>query len=250
MKKVVTFLLTVLLCIPFVVFAEEEKAKVKVYLFESGGCPCCEAEREYLEGLDSYNKKFEIVSKELYIDHIDWEEGKDYDLGVQVAEEFNKAGFKDASYKGTPFVVISDIYGAATYSTDLERYIDKAYEEGDRDAVSCIMAGQDDCVRFNEEEESDSSNQIKGGAVILVLGGMLLVGAFAYIYANKKKSSRAIVDDFEEDKEEKPLKKESTKVVTKTEKEKNKSSNKTTKTKTTKKPTTKKPTTKKVNKNK
>ncbi len=249
MKKVVTFLLTVLLCIPFVVFAEEEKAKVKVYLFESGGCPFCEAEREYLEGLDSYNKKFEIVSKELYIDHIDWEEGKDYDLGVQVAEEFNKAGFKDASYKGTPFVVISDIYGAATYSTDLERYIDKAYEEGDRDAVSCIMAGQDDCVRFNEEE-SNPSNQIKGGAVILVLGGMLLVGAFAYIYANKKKSSRAVVDDFEEDKEEKPLKKESTKVVTKTEKEKNKSSNKTTKTKTTKKPTTKKPTTKKVNKNK
>ena len=43
------------------------KEKVKVYIFEAGGCPYCEAEIEYLEGLDSYGEKFEIVRKELYV---------------------------------------------------------------------------------------------------------------------------------------------------------------------------------------
>ena len=49
------------------------KEKVKVYIFEAGGCPYCKLQEDYLKGLDSYNKKFEIVNKELYIDHIDWQ---------------------------------------------------------------------------------------------------------------------------------------------------------------------------------
>ena len=114
MKKFLLILFTLLFMLPLTIFADgEEKAKVKVYVFEAGGCPYCEAQTEYLKGLDGYNKKFEIVSKELYVDHVEWAEGKDYDLGVKVANAFLNAGFKDASYKGTPFVVISDMYAAA-----------------------------------------------------------------------------------------------------------------------------------------
>ena len=107
----------------------DAKEKVKVYIFEAGGCPYCEAEVEYLEKLPSYNEKFEIIRKEAYIDHIEWEEGKDYELTVKVANAFKSAGFKEASYQGTPFIVISNIYAAATYSTGLESVIDYVYEK-------------------------------------------------------------------------------------------------------------------------
>ena len=186
MKRFFKVFLTVLFFIPFVVFAED-KEKVKVYIFESGGCPYCEAEIEYLQGLESYNKKFEIVTKELYIDHIDWEEGKDFELGKAVAEEFNRAGYADAGYTGTPFVVISDIYAAATYSTDLERYIEQAYEEGDNDAVACIQEGKDDCIRLNENSSGNNSEDPKSnaGAAILIIGFVALIGVFIYVFKTR-----------------------------------------------------------------
>ncbi len=132
------------------------KDKVKVYIFEAGGCPYCEAEVEYLEGLDSYNEKFEIVRKELYVDHIDWEEGEDYELGKKVAEAFLNKGYENASYQGTPFVVISNIYAAASYSESLESVIDEAYEKGDKDIVECFNNDEDGC-----EEQISSYKEIK-----------------------------------------------------------------------------------------
>ena len=86
-KKLFSILLAMLLFAPFFVNAKEDK--VKVYIFEAGGCPYCEAEVEYLKSLDSYNKKFTIEVKELYVDHVDWEIGKDFELGKKVAEAFS-----------------------------------------------------------------------------------------------------------------------------------------------------------------
>ena len=154
MKKVKLLLFTVLCSILFI-GTTEAKEKVKVYVFEAGGCPYCEKEIEYLEGLDSYNKKFEVIEKELYVDHIDWEEGKDYDLGVKVAEAFLKKGYSNASYQGTPFVVISNIYAAASYSESLESVIDKAYEEGDKDIVGCFSDDGENCADKIEESTEE-----------------------------------------------------------------------------------------------
>lgn len=168
MKKVllliVTFLVSFMLANP--VNAEE---LVKVYMFEAGGCPFCEKEMEYLESLDSYNKKFEVVRKELYVDHVDWAQGKDYELGVKVANYFQSKGFTNAKYTGTPFVVISDLYAAATYSTELESYIEKAYQEGDKDIVGKIE--RDELV----EEKESHLGVIIATAVILVGGVAALV---------------------------------------------------------------------------
>ena len=122
MKKL-KLLLFAVLCSVLFVGSTSAQEKVKVYVFEAGGCPYCEKEIEYLKGLDSYNEKFEIEEKELYVDHIDWEKGKDYDLGVKVAEAFLAKGYSNASYSGTPFVVISNMYAAAAYSESLESYI-------------------------------------------------------------------------------------------------------------------------------
>ncbi len=143
MKKFLSVLLISLFFLPFVVKADE---LVKVYLFESGGCPYCEDEIEYLESLDSYNEKFTIVRKELYIDHVKWQAGKDYKLGVKTVLAFKDMGFNNAAYNGTPFVVISDLYAATAFNSDLEKIILQAYDEKDKDVVGCIEQGNDDCL--------------------------------------------------------------------------------------------------------
>lgn len=161
-KKILlcVFLLMSIFCLNVV----KAKDKVKVYIFEAGGCPWCEREIEYLKGLDSYGEKFEIVTKELYVDHETWAHGKDYDLGVKVANYFTSKGFENASAQGTPFVVISDVYAATTYNTDLENVIDEAYDKGDQDIVAT----------FEEGKETKENNYL---AIILIF--VVLIGGIA-----------------------------------------------------------------------
>ena len=177
--------LAVLCLLPLTVFGKE-KAKVKVYIFEAGGCPYCEAERKYLEGLDSYNKKFEIVTKELYVDHVDWAKGADYDLGVKVANGFKKHGFTEASYQGTPFVVISDLYAAATYNTDLESIIEEAYEKGDKDIVQCFADGKTNCL-----DHLDKTSGVGGIESIVIT--LICTVAIIVVYLVKSTTDRKII---------------------------------------------------------
>jgi len=177
-KKLLSVLFTLLLLIPLGINAEE-KEKVKVYIFEAGGCPYCEAEVEYLKGLEGYNKTFTIEIKELYIDHVDWKPGKDYDLGVKVANGFLNAGFTDASYQGTPFVVISDLYAASAYSTSLESVINEAYEKGDKDIVSCYADGKEDCLNHLAKEDNkvtDNDSATGANTWVVVVMGLLVIG--------------------------------------------------------------------------
>ena len=164
MKRLIVTIVAVLCLLPVAVNA---KSKVKVYIFEAGGCPACEAQMEYLKGLDSYNEKFEVIEKELYIDHVDWEDGKDYALGKKVAEAFLAADpvkFKDATYQATPFVVVSDVYASAGYNSNLETVINEVYETGDKDVVKCFEKGKTNCLDHLKEESSSGS----GGAGVII----------------------------------------------------------------------------------
>lgn len=169
MKKKILALLTLVLFAPTLVNAKE---KVKVYMFEAGGCPYCEKEEEYLKGLDGYDKTFTIVKKELYVDHVDWAEGKDYELGKKVANAFNSVGFEDATYEATPFVVISDLYAASAYSTSLESIINEAYENGDKDIVQCYADGKDNCLDYLKKDTTSSS---KNYTPIIVITGLVIL---------------------------------------------------------------------------
>lgn len=157
MKRILGVVFILLCLLPIKIFANE---KVKVYVFEAGGCPACEAQIDYLKKLDGYNTKFEVIEKELYIDHIEWKEGKDFFLGKQVADAFNEAGFSDASYQATPFVVVSDIYAASTYNNSLVNIIDRAYELGDKDVVGCYEKGKTSCG-LEEKAELDSDSSLR-----------------------------------------------------------------------------------------
>ena len=241
MKKLLTLVLSVLLMIS-VVNAEE---KVKVYMFEAGGCPYCEAQEKYLKGLSGYGKTFELIKKELYVDHVEWKEGKDYKLGKKVAEAFNEAGFEDASYEGTPFVVISDLYAAATYSTDLESFINAAVEEGDKDAVTCISNNGENCIRSNKLENlaADGSKiNSKIGIVLAIVGGILFIAACVYVFKNH---NNEVVSDEEKVEESKVEEVEEAKVEEKVTIKKQ-PVKKTVKKTVSKKSTTRKPTTKKT----
>ena len=164
MKKArrIVLLLIMMLLIPFSVNAKNND-KVKVYIFEAGGCPYCEAQIEYLKGLDSYNKKFEIVEKEAYKDHIAWEQGKDYDLAVEVGDAFEAAGYGRYKtdgyhlYQSTPFVVIGNVYAEAAYNTALEEVINQVYEDGDKDIVGCFEKGKKDCADEIEVKEGSEA---------------------------------------------------------------------------------------------
>ena len=151
MKKILFSLLAVLLVLPIGVNAKE---KVKVYMFEAGGCPYCEAQMEYFKGLEGYNKEFEVIQKEAYIDHIEWKQGKDYDLAVKVSEAFMGKGFTNATYNATPFVVISNLYASAAYNTNLESVIKEAYEKGDEDIVKCIADKKKNCTDKIPQQET------------------------------------------------------------------------------------------------
>ncbi len=182
-RNIIICLLLVLCILPLPVFAAKKKTTtttttadvskmVKVYIFEAGGCPACESEKEYLKGLDSYNKKFTIEVKELYVDHVNWAKGSDYELGTKVANAFATAKFKSA-VDSTPLVVISDIYAENGYNPSLEETINKAYEEGDKDAVSCLEKGgkNSECVR-GAKDEVDSD--LAGLLIFLVAIGIVV----------------------------------------------------------------------------
>ena len=181
----------------------EEKAKVNVYIFEAGECPYCEAEIQYLEGLKNYGKTFEIVRKELYVDHETWAKGKDYKLGEKLAKEFKKAGFENADYKSTPFVIISDIYAAAGYSEDLETIIAKAYENGDKDIVGCAMNGEKCMIGEHEVDFSSSTGSL--GLVFAILAGFALIVVLFFMFSSKQ------TNEYETDELDKMIKKETKK---------------------------------------
>lgn len=190
-KRFILFILLVLF--PIMVNAKE---KVNVYVFEAGGCPYCEMEVEYLKGLDGYGETFDIIQKELYIDHIDWEKGKDYDLGVKVANAFNKAGYEDASYQGTPFVVIADVYAATLYSEDLENIINEAYENEYKDAVKCFEDGKDNCIDHvmntdYSNKTNNSNSTTKAEVIAIILCSIVII----LVYVIKSSIDRKIILD-------------------------------------------------------
>ena len=192
MKKIISLLIAMLL-LPVSVFAKEP---VKVYIFEAGGCPACEAQMEYLKGLDSYNEKFVIVEKEAYIDHVDWAQGKDYKLAKTVADAFLAKGFSDATYQATPFVVVSDVYAKAGYNASLENVINEVYESGeDADIVACYEEGRTDCLDHIATDGTNTKKTKKESTnsdiILIVICCTLALGG-VYWYKSTKDTKKII----------------------------------------------------------
>ena len=160
--------------------------------------------------LRSYGEKFEIVRKELYVDHVSWEPGKDYELGVKVANAFTEEGFEDASVHGTPFVVISNVYAKTAYNADLAKIIDEAFEKGDKDVVTCLANNGTNCMK----DAKESSNTIPVIILSVAVVGLVVMIILARI---SNKEEKILDKAFAPEEDEKPVaepKKEAVKVVT------------------------------------
>ncbi len=208
MKKVLSFVLVFMLVLGVTACGSSKKSsdKVKVYVFFAGGCPYCENEIQYLKSLEDYDKTFEIVEKELYVDHIQWQPGKDYDTGVKVATAFYEKGFKNASYQGTPFVVISNIYAEASYNPNVADIIKQAYEEGDEDVVGKIEKGESyNIPEFQTETDKKISDLKKCVTVNCIITYSLLGLIIIYLVYSKVKTNNKSIR-VKETKEEKELK--------------------------------------------
>ena len=190
-----SFLAAFLIVMPFGNATVSAKEKVKVYIFEAGGCPYCEAEVEYLEGLSSYGEKFEIVRKQLYVDHVSWQPGADYEIGTKTAELFKEHGFKGARTDGTPFVVISDLYAEASYSTELESIIDEAYEKGDKDVVACLSNNGTNCMG---EKTTDGSEIVATVIVIVSILALVVLVVTTRIQVSDEKDDAYLLNESKE----------------------------------------------------
>lgn len=210
-KRSLILIFCLMVMLPTCVFAAKKKDLVNVYVFEAGGCGACSAELEFLKGLDTYNKEFRIVEKELYESVSTWAEGKDYKLGVSVANLFYNQGFTDAGYTATPFVVVSDLYAAtgANRSNEFAKVIEQAYDEGDKDVVACVEDGKDDCLSKDAEPviaptattstttAANAGNQDGSPSNGLVL--LVLVGIVVIIILLARKNNTVYYDDDDED---------------------------------------------------
>ena len=165
MKKILLGIIALLFVIPMSVNANVEQPKVKVYMFYAGGCPACESAEEYLKGLEGYNKTFELVKKEAYIDHIEWKQGKDYELSQKASDLFESLGYGEYEERGyhlnqsTPFIVISGTYAAVGYNTDLEKVINEIAKAGDKDVIGCLEAGKKDCDKLVTKIEKEKTDE-------------------------------------------------------------------------------------------
>lgn len=219
MKKIKYLLLSLMLILlPLGVNAESEtedvKEPVKVYMFEAGGCPWCEQQQNYFESLDGYGEKFVVIHEEMYIDHIDYEPGADYDLGNNVSKAFQNAKISNTeAFGGTPYVVISDVYAMSGFNESLETVIDQVYENGDKDVVGCIAEGRDDCL------PGVAVKKVSTKAIVIAVASAAVI-VVAIVVLNNQMNKAINVNDVSKEKT-KEEKKEPTK-KTKNTKSKNK----------------------------
>ena len=193
MKKVSILLICLMLILPIGVKAlesnKEDKSDtveesevvnqdqmVKVYVFHAPDCSVCIQEFQYLEGLESYNKKFTIEKKELFASIHEGTLGSDYNLGVKVAAVFNKAGFRSVSTNATPLIIISDVYAENAYNDQLESIINQVYEEGDKDVVGCIAAGKENCIEEKKFKLSSKAIIILSVSLVAVVAIIVSLG--------------------------------------------------------------------------
>ena len=181
---VAIFLIITLFFSPDVI---RDKDLPTVYVFSAGGCPFCEEEMKYLRGLKYYNERFLVKEKELYVDHIKWEKGKDYELGYEVADLFKTKFGDDAKLRGTPYVVIGNVYAASGLNEDLETIIKDTYDSKYYiDVVDCVKNKGTDCLKEKKKGSLSASYlPVKIIELIVMITGFILIGLFIKLLKTK-----------------------------------------------------------------
>ena len=117
-KAILGLILTVLMIMPFSVFAQE---KVNVYFFHGDGCPHCADAETFFNSLDESEKeKFELVKYEV------WYSEENAELMQKISD------MRNDNANGVPYIIIGDnkwIGYSSYYDNAIIKQIDAEYEK-------------------------------------------------------------------------------------------------------------------------
>lgn len=193
MKKFTLFVL--LICILGLSVKAQDNDLVKVYVFVSKNgfySDLSEEAIKSLKGLESYGKKFEIIEKEAYVYSSkfgDAEDGKDLELFKKVIAVYNEAGF-DYTYTQTPTAIVSDEFIPGVDLDFVDKVVNDAYENGDKDLVGCIDRGENDCSVQEKETNNTKADILKKILIFIVIFFILMACFIIYFILDGKKIKR------------------------------------------------------------
>lgn len=184
--KYFMIVLTVLLVVPFSVFAEDDTSsnttgdttdkKVKVYLFRGEGCPHCQEAEEWFDSIKGeYGDYFKIVDYEVWND----------EDNAALMEKVGKA--RNEEVTGVPYIIIGDKSWNGFAESMEDEMLDQiktvyAQDVADRyDIMSYVDSG-----KSATKKENNSVGDAVALLIIIVVAGGVGYG----IYRAKKSTSK------------------------------------------------------------
>lgn len=172
--KVILLILTVLLVIPFGVFAEEgnnapveESNEVKVYLFHGEGCGFCEKAKTWFASIEAeYGHKFELVKYEVWND--------EYNSKLMQAV----ADVRKENPGGVPYIVIGNQSWdgfAEDYQDSILAKINSEYDQAVSERYD-VMNFVDFETLKPVEAESNTAKDVLVLLVIIAVVGLVTAG--------------------------------------------------------------------------
>lgn len=191
MKKLMYFLLlfTVMLVLPFNVFAEgedsgedakteetEKSDEVLVYFFRGDGCPHCQEAEEWFESLDKDMKsKFDIVDLET------WENTNNASIMTKVAETRGES----ETATGVPYIIIGDkswVGFAEDMTSEIESQINTVYKQAVEERYdvwdTAGITEERNIIDNDADEEEESSNDVVSLIIVLVVVAGVCFGVY------------------------------------------------------------------------
>lgn len=184
--KFILILLTILLVIPFSVFADEgttgennaASEEVKLYFFHGDGCGYCASASEWFTEIEAeYGSKFEVVKYEV------WNDEQNSNLMQAVAEARNE------SADGVPYIVIGNQSWngfSDEYKEEILQKIDSEYSQ-EPSARYDIMNHVD--VSGNAVVEAKDSGNSTFTDIIVVLAIVVVTAGITYGIIAARKST-------------------------------------------------------------
>jgi LPXTG-motif cell wall-anchored protein len=177
MKK---FIIILFLLIPFLTLAQENPAKKKAYYFFGEQCPHCKTVDEYFQANGIY-EKYEITKLEVVSNPFN---GK-------LFLEFGKA-FDVPDWGGVPAIVFGDKYllGDKPIMDNFVKEInaaDNANELPDPDKIAAANNTGEQGSSSVPSSGTSTSKGNKNNYFLVVIGALVVLGAGALIYINRKK---------------------------------------------------------------
>ena len=155
---------------PIMVFADDEKTEVNVYLFRGEGCPHCQEAEEWFASIEGeYGDRFNVV------DYETWYNEENAKLMQQVAEA------RGEKAEGVPYIVVGNKSWAGfteSYESEILEEINSEYSKDIVDRYDIMEKLGTAPKKTKKKKEESSSKDVVSLLVILVIVGGVSFGIY------------------------------------------------------------------------